>query len=98
MPWTWIILAALAFGPAALVLNILVAGVSAVRYLRAGRFEWAVFWPFALAAIPAAFIAGRIELSADVYRPLLAIALGARKSERDSFSTDYQPAELVRSV
>lgn len=63
--------------PAALVLNILVAGVSAVRYLRAGRFEWAVFWPFALAAVPAAFIAGRIELSADVYRPLLAIALGA---------------------
>ena len=45
--------------PAALVLNIVVAGLGAVSYLRAGRFDWTVFWPFALTAIPAAFIAGR---------------------------------------
>lgn len=63
--------------PAALVLNIVVAGFGTVRYLRAGRFDWNVFWPFAVTAIPAAFFAGRIEVPEHVYRPLLAAALGA---------------------
>ncbi len=61
--------------PVALVLNILVAGLGAYRYLRAGRFDWNVFWPFATAAIPAAFLAGRVELPEQIYRPLLAAAL-----------------------
>lgn len=63
--------------PAALVLNILVAGLGAVRYVRARRFDWDVFWPFALTAIPAAFLAGRIDVPEHIYRPLLAFALGA---------------------
>lgn len=63
--------------PAALVLNIAVAGLAAFRYLRAGRFDWAVFWPVAIAAIPAAFLAGRIDVPESVYRPLLAFALAA---------------------
>lgn len=63
--------------PAALVLNIIVAGLGAFRYVRAGRFDWQVFWPFAVAAIPAAFIAGSIDVPAHIYRPLLAAALGA---------------------
>jgi uncharacterized membrane protein YfcA len=63
--------------PAALVLNIAVAGLAAFRYLRAGRFDWAVFWPFAVTAVPAAFLAGRIDLPESVYRPLLAAALAA---------------------
>jgi uncharacterized membrane protein YfcA len=63
--------------PAALVLNILVAGLGAWRYLRAGRFDWRVFWPFAVTAIPAAFLAGRVDLPEHVYRPLLAAALAA---------------------
>lgn len=63
--------------PAALVLNILVAGLGAWRYLRAGRFDWRVFWPFAVAAIPAAFFAGRIDMPEHIYRPLLAAALAA---------------------
>jgi len=61
--------------PAALVLNILVAGLGAWRYLRAGRFDWRVFWPFAVAAIPAAFLTGGIDVPESVYRPLLAAAL-----------------------
>ncbi len=63
--------------PAALVLNILVAGLGAFRYLRAGRFDWNVFWPFAITAIPAAFLAGRIEVPDEIFRPLLAAALAA---------------------
>ncbi|MGD9814638.1 MAG: sulfite exporter TauE/SafE family protein [Hyphomonadaceae bacterium] len=61
--------------PAALVLNILVAGLGAWRFVSAGRFDWRVFWPFAIAAVPAAFLAGRIDVPEHVYRPLLAFAL-----------------------
>jgi uncharacterized membrane protein YfcA len=61
--------------PAALVLNLAVAGLGAVRYLRAGRFDWNVFWPFAITAIPAAFLAGRNSVPEHIYRPLLAAAL-----------------------
>lgn len=63
--------------PVALVLNILVAGLGAFRYVRAGRFDWNIFWPFAVTAIPAAFFAGRVEVPEEVYRPLLAVALTA---------------------
>ena len=63
--------------PAALVLNILVAGVGAFRFVRAGRFDLGTFWPFAMTAIPAAYLAGRFDVPEAVYRPLLAIALGA---------------------
>lgn len=63
--------------PVALVLNILVAGLGAARYLRAGRFDWNVFWPFAVTAVPAAFFAGRVEVPEQIYRPLLAVALAA---------------------
>lgn len=63
--------------PAALVLNIVVAGLGAIRYLRAGRFDWEVFWPFAITAIPASFLAGGVDVPAHIYRPLLGAALGA---------------------
>lgn len=62
--------------PAALVLNIVVAGLGAWRYARAGRFDARVFWPFAATAIPAAYFAGSIDVPESVYRPLLAVALG----------------------
>jgi len=76
------LMALAAFAPdeirsAALVLNILVAGLGAFRYLRAGRFDWDVFWPFAISAIPAAFLTGRVDVPESLYRPLLAAALGA---------------------
>jgi uncharacterized membrane protein YfcA len=61
--------------PAALVLNILVAGIGSVQFLRAGAFSWRLYWPFALAAAPAAFIGGRIELAAVYYRPVVGLAL-----------------------
>jgi uncharacterized membrane protein YfcA len=63
--------------PAALILNIIVAGWGAFVFLRAGRFDGAVFWPFALAAIPAAFLFGSFDVPESIYRPLLATALGA---------------------
>jgi uncharacterized membrane protein YfcA len=63
--------------PAALILNIVVAGWGAFVFLRAGRFDGAVFWPFAIAAIPAAFLFGSFDTPESLYRPLLAAALAA---------------------
>jgi uncharacterized protein len=61
-----------AMRPIALVLNIFVAGIGAVQYLRSGQFDWKVFWPFAVTAIPVAYFAGRVHLPEEVYKPLLA--------------------------
>jgi len=47
--------------PTALVLNILVATVAAVKFYRAGCFSWSLFWPFALTSVPFAFIGGRLS-------------------------------------
>jgi uncharacterized membrane protein YfcA len=63
--------------PAALVLNIVVAGLAAVNFLRTKRFAWGSFWPFAVSAIPMAYLTGQIEIPAYYYRSLLALALGA---------------------
>jgi uncharacterized membrane protein YfcA len=63
--------------PAALVLNIVVAGLGTYRFIRAGRFDARVFWPFAVTAIPAAYLAGGVDVPEAIYRPLLAGALGA---------------------
>ncbi len=87
--------------PAALVLNIVVAGLGAFRYLRAGRFDWNVFWPFAVTAIPAAFLAGRIDVPEAVYRPLLAAALAAAAlrylvwPQIDAIKPSVAPAKLI---
>jgi uncharacterized membrane protein YfcA len=87
--------------PAALVLNIIVAGLGAVRYLRAGRFDWQVFWPFAITAIPAAFLAGRIDVPEHIYRPLLAVALAAAAlrylvwPQIDAIKPSKQPRKIV---
>lgn len=61
--------------PTALVLNILVAGLTSFRYVRAGLFRWRVLWPFLLGAAPFAFLGGSLQLPSDVYRPLVGAVL-----------------------
>jgi len=61
--------------PAALVLNVFVATLASVRYLRAGRFSWRLFWPLALAAAPMAFVGGAVRLPSQVFRALVGVAL-----------------------
>lgn len=63
--------------PTALALNILAAGVAAFRFVRAGQFDGRLFWPIAIAAVPCAYLAGRIDIPEAVYRPLLAATLAA---------------------
>jgi hypothetical protein len=59
--------------PTALLLNVLVASLGSVQFWRAGHFSWPRFWPFALAAVPMAFLGGSLALPARAFQ----IAVGA---------------------
>lgn len=59
----------------ALTLNIAVALIATVQFARAGAFKWNLFWPFALASVPAAFVGGHVQLPGALYRAILAFAL-----------------------
>jgi uncharacterized protein len=61
--------------PTALSLNILVATVASIQFAGAGHFTWRLFWPFAVASIPAAFLGGRIHLPGQYYKPLIGAVL-----------------------
>ena len=61
--------------PTALVLNVLVATVASVQFLRAGRFSWRVFWPFAVTSIPLAFAGGALALPGTLYKQLVGVVL-----------------------
>jgi uncharacterized membrane protein YfcA len=61
--------------PTALTLNILVAIVATVKFYRAGRFSFELFWPFAVASIPAAFIGGALTLPTKWYDVVVGVAL-----------------------
>src|ERR1043166_1951962 len=61
--------------PTALVLNILVAIIGSFQFWRAGYFSWKLFWPFALLSVPAAYLGGFLQPSANVLRILIGIVL-----------------------
>lgn len=61
--------------PTALSLNILVAAVATFKFYRAGLFSWRLFWPFAVASVPAAFIGGATVLPAQWYRIVVGVVL-----------------------
>jgi uncharacterized protein len=61
--------------PTALSLNILVAAVATFKFYRAGLFSWRLFWPFAVASVPAAFIGGAMVLPAQWYRVVVGVVL-----------------------
>ena len=48
--------------PTALVMNIAVASISLYKFSRSSGFNWRLFWPFAITAVPMAFVGGRIQL------------------------------------
>ena len=44
--------------PTALVLNIIVSGISFYFYFKEKQFDWKLFYPFALTSIPFSFLGG----------------------------------------
>ncbi|HEY0562650.1 MAG TPA: sulfite exporter TauE/SafE family protein [Methylophilus sp.] len=61
--------------PTALSLNILVASITAWQFYRAGHFSWSLFWPFAVLAIPLAYVGGHISLPTHLFKLFLGVVL-----------------------
>jgi uncharacterized membrane protein YfcA len=61
--------------PAALAMNIAVAGLVFVRLARAGHFDWRLFLPFALGSIPLAYVGGAWSLTNSSYQIIVGAAL-----------------------
>lgn len=61
--------------PTALVLNILVSGISFYFYFREKKFEWKLFYPFAITSIPCSFLGGLITIETHYYKMILATVL-----------------------
>jgi len=61
--------------PTALALNIIVAFVTTIRFAMAGYFSWRLFWPFAIASVPMAYIGGGLAMHTTIYKILVGIAL-----------------------
>ena len=61
--------------PTALVLNILVAAIGSFQFWRAGYFSWRLFWPFALLAVPAAYLGGYLPVPAHLLKILIGAVL-----------------------
>lgn len=61
--------------PAALALNILVASIAFGQFYRGGHFAWPRFWPFAVAAVPCAFVGGAIQIPSHLFKVVLGAVL-----------------------
>jgi uncharacterized membrane protein YfcA len=61
--------------PTALVLNVFVATVASIQFMRAGCFSWSIFWPFAVTSVPFAFIGGALSVPGTLYRQLVGLVL-----------------------
>ena len=59
----------------ALIMNLTVSLFSFFGFYRAGFFKWKLFWPFALASIPMAYLGGTMTLSDAIYKKMLAVCI-----------------------
>jgi uncharacterized protein len=59
----------------ALLLNIIVACITVVRFYRAGHFSWLLFWPFTVASVPCAFLGGALVLPGPIYQGLVGVVM-----------------------
>ena len=61
--------------PTALVLNIIVSGISFYFYYREKQFDWKLFYPFAITSIPFSYLGGLISVETHLYKIILATVL-----------------------
>lgn len=61
--------------PTALSLNILVASITTWQFYRSGHFSWRLFWPFAILAVPFAFLGGHMTLPTHLFKIVLGMVL-----------------------
>ncbi len=77
----------------ALILNVLVAGIGAVQFNRAGHFSWKLAWPFVLFSVPAAFVGGILRVTELIYSLLLAgvLLFASYRLIRGAVATSEEP-------
>jgi uncharacterized membrane protein YfcA len=61
--------------PTSLILNIIVASIASVKYLKAGFFDRKIFFSFILTSLPAAFIGGYVHMSPGYFKLIAGIFL-----------------------
>lgn len=61
--------------PTALALNVIVATIATMQFVRAGHFRAGLFWPLAAASVPCAFLGGAISLPTSTLEAVLGIVL-----------------------
>lgn len=61
--------------PLALQLNVVVSAIATVKFYRAGHFRGRLFWSFAAASVPAAYLGGAITLPGTPYKILVGLVL-----------------------
>ncbi len=61
--------------PTALTLNLAVSSLAMIAFMRAGHFQWRLFWPFALFSIPLAYVGGHVHLDPRLFHGLIAAVL-----------------------
>lgn len=59
----------------ALALNLLVAAIGTLHFLRAGRLSWRNVYPFALLGFPFSLLGGAIQLPEGIYFPVVGVVL-----------------------
>ena len=64
-----------AMRPTALALNLVVATFAAGRFALERQTNWRLLTAFAVTAVPAAYLGGRIILAPELYRPLVGVVL-----------------------
>lgn len=87
----------------ALTLNLLVASLGLIAFVRAGHFSARLTWPFIIASIPAAYLGGLTPVSVKVYGILLAVSLTVAATRlfmrmKDKQGASYSMPRLALSI
>jgi uncharacterized protein len=61
--------------PTSLILNILVSGIAFYFYFREKKFDWELFYPFAITSIPFSFLGGFLKVDTHLYKIILGTVL-----------------------
>ncbi|RJK98708.1 sulfite exporter TauE/SafE family protein [Paracoccus siganidrum] len=86
----------LAMKTTALALNLLVASIGTIMFLRAGRLSWRNIWPFAILGFPFSLLGGAVHLPDRVYFPVVGIVLilSAVQMARTAFRSKPAASEI----
>jgi len=80
----------------ALICNLIVVTGGSILFYKRGHFVWKLFWPYALASVPMAFIGGRIPISRETFLLLLGVCLllvSLRLLVLDQIKSNYSQAK-----